>query len=143
MISQVFLYFPMIFSWFMVIIIATDRPLMITKTVKYSKCITVKVLYIIIGILFIYNAVVFSVFWQLRAPEIYKEKLNMEHIIQLIIELTFMFTVTVLYEYLLYYVRKKARKFENNVKHSNCNCSNKVTKNVFIIYLCLVVSTLP
>ena len=41
------------------------------------------------------------------------------------------------------YVRKKARKFENNAKHGNRNHSKQVTKNVFIIYLCLVVFTLP
>ena len=142
-ISQVFLYFPMLFSWFLVIIIAIDRSLMITKTAKYSKYITLKVLYIIIGILFISNAIVFSVISYTRGPQIYHEEFDIGHIIQLIIENTFMFTVAALYAYLLYYVRKKARKFENNAKHGNHNYSKQVTKNVFIIYLCLVVFTLP
>ena len=142
-ISQVFLYFPMFFSWFMVIIIAIDRSLMITKTAKYSKYITLKVLYIVIGILFISNAVVFSVLSYARGPQIYQEQFDMEHIVQLIIENTFMFTVAALYAYLLYYVRKKARKFEKNAKHGNRNYSRQVTKNVFIIYLCLVVFNLP
>ena len=142
-ISQVFLYFPMLFSWFMVIIIAIDRSLMITKTAKYGKYITLKVLYIIIGILFISNAVVFSVLSHTRGPQIDQEEFDMGHIIQLIIGNTFMFTVAVLYAYLLYYVRKKARKFENNAKHGHCNYSKQVTKKVFMIYLCLVVFTLP
>ena len=62
------------------------------------------VLYIIIGTLFISNAVVFSVLSQSRAPQIYQEESDMEDIIQLTIELTFMFTVAVLYAHLLYYV---------------------------------------
>ena len=80
---------------------------------------------------------------QSRAPQIYQEESDMEDIIQLTIELTFMFTVAALYAHLLYYVRKKTRKFENNAKHKNNNYSKQVNKNVFKIYLCLVIFTLP
>ena len=116
--------------------------LMITKTAKYSKYITLKVLCIIIGILFISNAVVFSVLSRTRASQIYQEEFDMENIIQLILELTFMFTVAELDVYLLYYVQKKATKFKNNAKHGNKSCSKQANKNVFIIYLCLVAITL-
>ena len=115
---------------------------MITKSAKYSKYITLKVLCIIIGILFISNAVVFSVLSRTRASQIYQEEFDMENIIQLIIELTFMFTVAELDVYLLYYVQKKATKFKNNSKHGNKCCSKPANKNVFIIYLCLVAITL-
>lgn len=91
----------MLVSWFVVIIIAIDRALMITNTAKYSKCITLKVLYITIGILFTSNAVVFSVLTQTRGRPLYHKELNMGHIIQLITKPTFMFAVAVLYAYLL------------------------------------------
>ena len=71
-------------------------------------------------------------------------KISGIHFFQMILELVFMFTTAALYSYLLYFVRRSARKLTitRNI-HSEHSYIDQLTKSVFLIYLCLILLTLP
>ena len=139
-----FAYYPFVFSWTMVIIIAIDRCLMITKYGTYGKYVTLKVLYCFIAFIFVIYACIFGAVIPEGELAANSSEINPFHIIQIILELLFMFAIAALYSYLLCYVRRKAKKFANNRSiHVQRSYGDKLTKSIFLIYLCLIFFTLP
>ena len=139
-----FTYYPYSFSWFMVIIIAIDRCLIITKFNSDGKYVTNRVLYIFIGFFFV--AIICGVIVVISGEDfsLYSRKISVIFIFQTVLELLFIFTTTALYAYLLYYVRGKVGKFSNSSRrHCQQSYSSQLTKSIFLIYLCLVLFTLP
>ena len=139
-----FAYYPFVFSWTMVIIIAIDRCLMVTKSDTYGKYVTIKVLYGFIGFIFVIYTCIFGAVIPEGELAVNSSKVSPIHIIQIVLELLFMFTIAALYSYLLCYVRRKAKKFANNRSiHGQLSYGDKLTKSIFLIYLCLIIFTLP
>lgn len=138
-----FVYFPFIFSWTMVIIIAIDRCLMITKGEIYGKYVTTKVLYSAVAIFFgkdivtsIYMASGDGIRISFIKPDVF-------HVLQILVELFFIFLTTSLYGYLLYYVRRREKLFDTNARHGKCNYSKQLTRSIAYIFFCLIFFTLP
>ena len=139
-----FTYYPFSFSWAMVIIIAIDRCLMITKSDSYGKIVTNKALFLFIGFIFVTITCSLAVIIARGELALNSPKISGIHFFQMILELVFMFTTAALYSYLLYFVRRSARKLTitRNI-HSQHSYIDQLTKSVFLIYLCLILLTLP
>lgn len=130
-----FTYYPFSFSWAMVIIIAIDRCLMITKSDSYGKVVTNKALYLFIGFIFITITCSLAVIITRGELTLNSPKISGIHFFQMILELVFMFTTAALYSYLLYFVRRSARKLTiTRSIHSQHSYSEQLTKSVFLIY---------
>lgn len=143
-VTTFFTYYPYLFSWAMVIIIAIDRCLMITKSNTYGKYITNKFLYLFIGLVFLAITCVTAIVIPKGKYKLYSRKISAAFMFQIFMQLLSIFTVAALYSYLLYYVRKKAKRFDNNRRrHSQQIYSEQVTKSIFLIYLCLIFFSLP
>lgn len=143
-VTTFFTYYPYLFSWAMVIIIAIDRCLMITKSNTYGKYVTIKFLYLFIGIVFLAITCVSAVVIPKGKYKLHSRKISAVFTFQIFMQLISIFTVAALYSYLLYYVRKKAKKFDSNRRrHSQQDYSEQVTKSTFLIYLCLIFFSLP
>ena len=130
--------FPFFFSWTLVIIIALDRVLIITKAQVYKKYITMKVLYwvIIFSLLFIFVLVTVAI-TELKRNNSYSTL----HIVHLI-ELFFIFITIIAYAYLFYFVRSKSRVIENK-RRCGANFNKKLLIPISYTYICLLFFTFP
>ena len=132
--------FPFIFSWTLIIIIAFDRVLIITKAQIYKKYITMKVLYrvIILFLLFIFVLVTLAIMdLQRNGHNSY-----MTFYIVLLLELCFIVVTVIAYAYLLHFVRSKSRVVENK-RHGRTDFNKKLMMTITYTYICLLFFTLP
>lgn len=115
---------------------------MITRSKIYGKYITIKVLSIVIGFIFVAITCVTSLFFPTAKVNVYDSEFSVHQIVQVIWQFLFLFTIAVLYSYviiLLFYVHGKARRFDNHSDiHSRHSYSYQLIKIVFLIYLSLV-----
>ena len=132
--------FPYGFSWMLVVIIAIDRVLIVTKGKIYKNCITMKVLYRIIVFCLLY--VLAIVILLAMRHNSFKRYSQVIVFILLLTELSFIFITIVAYIYLYHYVRSKSRAIANK-RHGGADLSKKLTLTTICTYLCLLVFTLP
>ena len=138
-----FILFPFIFSWTMVIIIAIDRCLMITKGEIYGKYVTAKVLFSAVAILFGKDVMTSIYMVTGKGIRLSSIKPDVFHILQILVELFFILLTTALYGYLLYYVRRREKLFDTNARHGKCSYSKQLTRSTLYILFCLIFFTLP
>ena len=132
-------YFPYCFSWTLIIIIAIDRVLIITKGYIYTKYVPMKVLYrvIIFCLLFILAIVILTI-----AEKITKYNSRIMIYVQLALEICFIIITVVAYIYLFFFVQSKSRKIRNK-RHGGINFNKNLTMTVTYTYICLLFFTLP
>ena len=136
-----FTYIPYSFSWIVVMIIALDRVLIITKGHAYKKYVTIKRLYCItiLTILFVFGTVISIVMEDsLSPPEVRRKMLY----VQLVAETSLIITTIVAYIYLFHFVRSKTRKIANQ-RHGGVDIDKKMMMTVTYTYICLLLFTLP
>ena len=131
--------FPYTFSSILILIIALDRVLIITKAQVYKKYITMKVLYWVITLCLLLNIVVVTLYIMEKILEF-----NSFVIIQIFLsgEFGFIFITIMAYIYLFHFVRSKSQKLANK-RHGGINFNKKLMMTITYIYLCLLVFTLP
>ena len=135
-----FLYFPYLFSWTMVIIISVDRVLMITKRYIYGKFVTMKVLYSVM-IFLLLKDILSAIFMSLYINLLDFSNKFIQYS-QLFVESFFISVTVISYLYLLYYVRSRSRKI-GAFKHTANQNEKRLTKTVIVIFMCLVIFTIP
>ena len=124
----------------MIIIIAIDRVLVITKGHTYKKHITLKVLYSLTVFALLLNlAEAVSVAME---GEFKKKIPLMVRYTQIILEISFINVTIVAYVYLLWFVRSKS-KIIANARYGRTNFDKKFTMTVTYIHACLLLFTLP
>lgn len=124
----------------MIIIIAIDRVLVITKGHTYKKQITLKVLYSLTVFALLLNlAEAVSVAME---GEFKKKIPLMVRYTQIILEISFINVTIVAYVYLLWFVRSKS-KIIANARYGRTNFDKKFTMTVTYIHACLLLFTLP
>ena len=133
-------YFPYVFSWTMVIIISVDRALLITKRHNYVNFVTMKVLYSVVVFLLLKD-ILSAIFMSL-----YIDVLNFSNKFiqysQLFIESFFISVTVISHLYLLCYVRSRSMKI-GAFKHTANQNEKRLTKKVIVIFICLVIFTIP
>ena len=135
-----FFYFPYIFSWTMVIIISVDRVLMITKRHIYGKFVTMKVLYSVMTFLLLKD--ILSAMFMSFYIDVLDFNNKFIQYSQLFIESFFISVTVISYLCLLYYVRSRSRKIGAS-KHTANKNEKRLTKTVMVIFICLVIFTIP
>lgn len=135
-----FFYFPYIFSWTMVIIISVDRVLMITKRHIYGKFVKMKVLYSVMTFLLLKD--ILSAMFMSFYIDVLDFSNKFIQYSQLFIESFFISVTVISYLYLLYYVRSRSRKI-GAFKHTANQNEKRLTKTVIVIFICLVIFTIP
>ena len=135
-----FFYFPYVFSWSMVIIISIDRVLMITKRHIYGKFVTMKVLYSVMAFLLLKD-ILSAIFMSFYIDVLDFSNKFLQYS-QLFIESFFISVTVISYLYLLYYVRSRSRKI-GAFKHTANQNEKRLTKKVIVIFICLVIFTIP
>ena len=130
--------FPYGFSWILVVIIALDRVLVVTKGQTYKGYISIKTLYwIIIFCLFFMLTIIILYMMKYR---LFKRQSNVMVYTVLLTE--FLFIVITILAYLYHFVPSKSRVIVKK-KHGGCNFNKKLTMTVTCTYLCLLLFTLP
>lgn len=135
-----FFYFPYIFSWTMVIIISVDRVFMITKRHIYGKFVKMKVLYSVMTFLLLKD--ILSAMFMSFYIDVLDFSNKFIQYSQLFIESFFISVTVISYLYLLYYVRSRSRKI-GAFKHTANQNEKRLTKTVIVIFICLVIFTIP
>ena len=135
-----FLYFPYLFSWTMVIIISVDRVLMITKRYIYGKFVTMKVLYSVMIFLLLKD--ILSAIFMSFYINVLDFSTKFIQYSQLFVESFFISVTVISYLYLLYYVRSRSRKI-GAFKHTANQNEKRLTKTVIVIFMFLVIFTIP
>ena len=132
--------FPYIFSWTMVIIISVDRILMVTRSRTYQKFVTMNILYFAIAFLLLKDTlcVIFRSLY-LDALEFSNKLLQFTF---LFIESFFIIWTIISYLYLLHFVKLKSKKIRP-YRHTLNQNENRLTVKVMVIFICLVVFTIP
>ena len=128
------LEFPYTFSWYVTILIALDRCLIVTQHKKYQSLVTRKVLLRITSFIFIIDfavSVVVSV-----------KKYN-TLLIAIVCQLVLIFTTCCSYVYLGKYVQKNAIKMRQSSKTYKSTHKRRLTRTIFLIFLCQMIFTLP
>ena len=135
-----FVYTPYGFSWFMVIIIALDRVLVVTKGYIYKKYVTMKHLYCL---------TVFSLLLHLTVTikvtikgEFMKRNSFVMRCIQISFELCFIIITIVAYMYLFYFVRSKSRQI-TTTRHGGIDFDRNLMMTITYTYVCLLLFTFP
>ena len=133
-------YFPFIFSWTLIIIIALDRVFVITKAQVYKKCCTMKVLYWVITLCLLLTFVMLT----LAIKELQRNGRNshMTCYIILLFEFCLIFITIMVYAYLFHFVRSKSRVIENK-RHCGTNFNKKLMITITYTYICLLFFTFP
>ena len=132
-------YFPYFFSWALIIIIAIDRVLIITKGYIYTKYVTMKVLYriIIFCLIFILVIVITTIMEKIMG---FNSRIMIY--VQLVLEICFIIITVVAYIYLFFFVRSNSRKIANE-RHGGVNFNKNLMMTVTYTYICLLFFTLP
>ena len=134
-----FLFFPL-FSYFITVVIAIDRLLLITKHYKYKKIVTTARLKIIVAFLFFFNVgIVFFVLYDLMYLQ---RHFNFFNIIMLCIMVVLPLTIVVAYTYILCYVYRRSNAI-SHCKVSGKNNNKKIVKSIMLILISQIISILP
>ena len=133
-------YFPYMFSWTMVIIIAVDRMLMITKGHIYGKYVTMNVLYGVITFILLKDLVT-SLYIAFGADYMSPIDPFIQYF-QIFVEITFILITITVYIYLFYFVRSRSTIMANS-RHGGKNFNKRLLLTVSYTFICLLVFTLP
>ena len=128
------------FSWTMVIIIAVDRVLMITKGHTYGKYVTMNVLYGVITFILLKDLVT-SLYIAFDADYMSPIDSFIQYF-QIFVEITFILITITVYIYLFYFVRSRSTIMANS-RHGGTNFNKRLLLTVSYTFICLLVFTLP
>ena len=131
---QLLLEFPYTFSWYVTILIALDRCLIVTQHKKYESLVTRKGLLRITSFIFITDFAV-SVVVSVKKYDTL--------LIAIVCQLALMFTTCCSYIYLGKYVQENAIKMRQSSRTYKSNHKRKLTRTIFLIFLCQIIFTLP
>ena len=137
-----FIYAPFKFSWLTTILIAVDRVLMITQRNLHLKYMTDKMICIIV--IFNFCAANSIALWHLLSVK-YSTKIleqNAFNITLSVLEMCLILVTTMLYIYLLWYVRKKCKIMECNRITNERRYGRGTTQTTANVFVCLVVCNL-
>ena len=132
-------YFPYCFSWALIIIIALDRVLIITKGHIYKKYVPMRVLYRVI--IFCLAFILIIVITIIMEKTMRFNSRIMVHV-QLALEICFIIITVVAYIYLFYFVQSTSGKIANK-RHGGININKNLMMTVTYTYVCLLFFTFP
>ena len=139
-ILKFFTYVPYGFSWFMIILIALDRVLVITKGYIYKEYVTIKHLYCL-AILCLLSVIIMSLIFSLKS-EFMGRNPFVVGCIGISLESCWIIITSVAYTYLFYFVRSRSRVIANT-RHSGNKFDKKLMMTITYTYICLLLFTLP
>ena len=131
---RLLLEFPYTFSWYMTILIALDRCLIVTRHKKYQSIITRKILVRLICFIFITDFVV-SVVVSIKGYDTL--------LLAIPCQIFLIFTTCCSYLYLAKYVHKNATKMKYCSRTYKLRHMKKLTRTIFLIFMFQIVFTLP
>ena len=131
---RLLLEFPYTFSWYMTILIALDRCLIVTRQKKYQSMITRKILIRLICSIFIIDLVV-SVVVSVKDYDTL--------LVAIPCQLFLIFTTCCSYIYLAKYVHRNAIKMKYCSKSYKLRHMKRLTRTIFVIFMFQIVFTLP
>ena len=129
------MYLPTYCSWYLTVLIAIDRLLVIKYNKKYENFISKKVLVrsVLFGLtVYIGTTLVFF----------FNRDSMATAIVASIFQLVLTGTVFITYIYILWLTRRKLNLFQNNTSHRQ-QAVNRLTWTIFYIFLCQVIFALP
>ena len=139
-ILKFFTYVPYGFSWFMIIIIALDRVLVVTKGYNYKKYVTIKHLYYLATFCLL-SVIAMSLIFSLKSEFMGRNPFVIG-CIGISLESSWIIITSVTYMYLFYFVRSRSRVTANR-RHSGNKFDKKLMMTITYTYICLILFTLP
>ena len=129
------MYLPTYCSWYLTVLIAIDRLLVIKYNKKYENFISKKVLVrsVLVG-LTVYIGTTIAFFL--------KRDSMATAIVASVFQLVLTGTVFITYIYILWFTRRKLSSFQNNACHRQ-QAIYRLTWTIFYIFLCQVIFALP
>ena len=129
------MYLPTYCSWYLTVLIAIDRLLVIKYNKKYENFISKKVLVrsVLVG-LTVYIGTTIAFFL--------KRDSMATAIVASVFQLVLTGTVFITYIYILWFTRRKLNSFQNNACHRQ-QAIHRLTWTIFYIFLCQVIFALP
>ena len=129
------MYLPTFCSWYLTVLIAIDRLLVIKYNKKYENFISKKVLVrsVLVG-LTVYIGTTIAFFL--------KRDSMATAIVASVFQLVLTGTVFITYIYILWFTRRKLSSFQNNACHRQ-QAIYRLTWTIFYIFLCQVIFALP
>ena len=129
------MYLPTYCSWYLTVLIAIDRLLVIKYNKKYENFVSKKVLVrsVLVG-LTVYIGTTIAFFL--------KRDSMATAIVASVFQLVLTGTVFITYIYILWFTRRKLSSFQNNVCHRQ-QAIHRLTWTIFYIFLCQVIFALP
>lgn len=129
------MYLPTYCSWYLTVLIAIDRLLVIKYNKKYENFISKKVLVrsVLVG-LTVYIGTTIAFFL--------KRDSMATAIVASVFQLVLTGTVFITYIYILWFTRRKLSSFQNNACHRQ-QAIHRLTWTIFYIFLCQVIFALP
>ena len=129
------MYLPTYCSWYLTVLIAIDRLLVIKYNKKYENFISKKVLVrsVLVG-LTVYTGTTIAFFL--------KRDSMATAIVASVFQLVLTGTVFITYIYILWFTRRKLNSFQNNACHRQ-QAIHRLTWTIFYIFLCQVIFALP
>ena len=131
---RLFLEFPYTFSWYMTILIALDRCLIVTRQKRYQSIVTRKILVRLICSIFIIDFVV-SVVVSIKGYDTL--------LVAIPCQLFLIFTTCCSYIHLAKYVHKNATRMKYCSRTYKLRHMKKLTRTIFLIFMFQIVFTLP
>ena len=129
------MYLPTYCSWYLTVLIAIDRLLVIKYNKKYENFISKKVLVrSVLGGLTVYIGTTIAFFL--------KRDSMATAIVASVFQLVLTGTVFITYIYILWFTRRKLSSFQNNACHRQ-QAIHRLTWTIFYIFLCQVIFALP
>lgn len=129
------MYLPTYYSWYLTVLIAIDRLLVIKYNKKYENFVSKKVLVrsVLVG-LTVYIGTTIAFFL--------KRDSMATAIVASVFQLVLTGTVFITYIYILWFTRRKLSSFQNNACHRQ-QAIHRLTWTIFYIFLCQVIFALP
>ena len=129
------MYLPTYCSWYLTVLIAIDRLLVIKYNKKYENYVSKKVLVrsVLVG-LTVYIGTTIAFFL--------KRDSMATAIVASVFQLVLTGTVFITYIYILWFTRRKLSSFQNNACHRQ-QAIHRLTWTIFYIFLCQVIFALP
>lgn len=129
------MYLPTYCSWYLTVLIAIDRLLVIKYNKKYENYVSKKVLVrSVLGGLTVYIGTTIAFFL--------KRDSMATAIVASVFQLVLTGTVFITYIYILWFTRRKLSSFQNNACHRQ-QAIHRLTWTIFYIFLCQVIFALP
>ena len=129
------MYLPTYCSWYLTVLIAIDRLLVIKYNKKYENFVSKKVLVrSVLGGLTVYIGTTIAFFL--------KRDSMATAIVASVFQLVLTGTVFITYIYILWFTRRKLSSFQNNACHRQ-QAIYRLTWTIFYIFLCQVIFALP